>query len=290
MSNKQTLMTELIEHSVQFGHQTWRWNPKMAAYIWGKKDGIHLIDVSKTAFQIEKAAKFLEEVAAQGMPILWCGTKKAAQPAMTAVLKETGCPTVAHRWIGGTLTNYTQVRKSVAKLLHLEDIVAKNDPAQSHYTKKELAVFQKLIERINNNVGGIRKLTWPIGALVVVDVIKEHVAINEARELGIPIVAFVDTNGDPSDINYVIPSNDDSPRAIEYIAKKFIQAIKDGKARATTTVVDESVTLADGSLEKMLADALGGEDSEGARTAGAAKGRGPVRKPTTQQRPVRKKQ
>lgn len=220
-------LKELISAGVQFGHQTWRWCPKMKPYIWGAKNSVHLIDVYKTAQQLEKAAKFLESVAAQGKPILWVGTKKAAQDIIKNVAEECRSPYVNHRWVGGTLTNYSQVKKSVTKLLHYEDILAKAD--QHTYTKKELGLVQKMLDRLSKNVGGIRKLTWPVGALVVVDVNREHVAIHEALAAQVPVVALVDTNSDPSMIDYVIPANDDAPRSIAILLDHLRQAVQQGK-------------------------------------------------------------
>lgn len=276
-------LRELIEKGVQFGHQAWRWNPKMAPYIWGQKNGIYLIDVSKTQFQLEKASKFLESVAAEGKSILWCGTKKSAKKAISKVAQETKSPTVIHRWIGGTLTNAPQIKKAVTKLLHLKDIVAKAD--QSFHTKKELSVFNKQIERLEQNVGGIQKLIWPVGALVVVDVKKEHVAISEAHMMGVPVVALVDTNSDPSGIEYVIPTNDDAPRAIECIINELTQAVirgqKAAKVPAVEVVVDALSEVSN--IEEVLAKALGEEEEDAGRskatTVAKPKSRGPVRRP-----------
>lgn len=215
----------LIKNGVQFGHQTWRWNPKMERFIWGTKNGVHLIDVSKTAYELDRAAKFLEDIAAQGKQILWVGTKSAAQDAISNAAQKSDNPFVRDRWIGGTLTNYSQVKKSVTKLLHYEDILKKSD--QYNYTKKEYGVFQKLVDRLESNVGGIRNLHWPIGAIVVVDVKKDAVAIKEAQTMGVPIVAIVDTNCDPSGIDYIIPGNDDVARSV----KVLIDILADAAAR-----------------------------------------------------------
>jgi small subunit ribosomal protein S2 len=255
-------LRQLIKSGVQFGHQTWRWNPKMAAYIWGQKNGIYLIDVSKTAYQLEKASQFLESVAAEGKSILWCGTKKAARKAIEQVAGVTRCPTVTHRWIGGTLTNYIQVKKSVTKLLHLEDVLAKSND-QSHHTKKELSVFSKKVERIDKNVGGIRKLVWPVGALVVVDVKKEHVAIREAQASGVPVVALVDTNSDPSGIDYVIPTNDDAPKAVECIIGILAEAVVRGQKVAAPKKEAASEEITTPSVDEVLAKALGGFEESG---------------------------
>jgi small subunit ribosomal protein S2 len=207
------MVKKLVEAGVHFGHLMSRWCPKMAPYIWGNRNKVHLIDVSKTARQIEKAAKFLESVAAEGKQILWVGTKKAAQEAVAQAGKASHMPSVNHRWIGGTLSNYIQVKKSVTKLAHHEDVIAKAEK-MPHYTKKELNVFQKLVQRLEKNVGGIRQLRYPVGAIVIVDVRKEAAALREAVTMGIPVVALVDTNNDPSLVDHVIPSNDDAPEAI----------------------------------------------------------------------------
>lgn len=272
-------LEKLVKGGVQFGHQTWRWNPKMAPYIWGEKNGIHLIDVSKTAFQLEQAAKFLESLAAEGKTVLWCGTKKAAQQAMARVAKETKSPLVSHRWIGGTLTNYLQVKKSVTKLLHLEDVVGR--AGKVHYTKKELSVFQKQIERLKKNIGGLRKLVWPVGAVVVVDVKKEHVALSEARETGVPVIAMVDTNCDPSGITYVIPANDDAPRSIECIFGYLTEAVARGQKAAATKgqkapQVEAAPVDISPSVEQVLELALG--DAEVEEKTEKAKPRIAVRK------------
>lgn len=251
-------LKKLIENGVAYGHQTWRWCPKMRPYIWGQRNGIHLIDVSKTAFFLDKAAKFLESIASQGKPVLWVGTKKAAQDVVMQAAKKIDSPYVTHRWIGGTITNFDQVKKSRTKLLHLEDVLAKSD--QYNYTKKEFGVFQKTVDRLEKNIGGIRKLTWPIGALVVVDVKKEHVAIKEARAAGVPIVGLVDTNSDPSVIDFVIPANDDLPRSIHVIIEYLAEATQTGKATAQTKQVEEAP--AEQMIEQLLEQALGTEDED----------------------------
>lgn len=222
----------LIKNGVHFGHQKSKWSPKMKPYIWGHKSNIHLIDVSLTAYQLEKAAKFLESVAAERKPILWVGTKKAAQDIVYRIANELNCPYVIHRWVGGTFSNYRQVRKSVAKLLHYEDILSKSE--QYNYSKKELNEMQKRIERLKKSIGGIRSLTWPIGAVVVVDIKKENVCVREASTMGIPVVALVDTNSDPSDVDYVIPANDDAPRSINILLTYLGEAVKRGQEVAAT--------------------------------------------------------
>ena len=188
----------------------------MDPYIWGSKNNVSLIDVSKTAYQLEKAAKFLESIAAEGKTILWVGTKKPAQDVISSVATALNMPSVTHRWIGGTLSNYSQVTKSRTKLLHYEDVLAKAEK-YPFYTKKEFNVIQKAVERLKKNVGGIRSLTWPVAAIVLVDILKERSALKEAARMGVPVVALVDTNADPSLVDYVIPGNDDAPRAIKLV-------------------------------------------------------------------------
>ena len=172
-------LKKLIDNHVQFGHKSSSRHPKMDSYIWGRRNDIYLIDVSKTAHQLERAAEFLKSVAAAGKSILVVGTKKAAQPAVEKMAKELGIPNVTHRWIGGTLTNYRQIKKAVANYLHQQDVLAKSD--QYPYTKKEFGKIQKNVERLEKNIGGITKLVWPVGAVIIIDVKKEHVAVKEAK-------------------------------------------------------------------------------------------------------------
>ncbi|KKS68747.1 MAG: 30S ribosomal protein S2 [candidate division TM6 bacterium GW2011_GWE2_42_60] len=263
---------KLIEAGVQFGHQTWRWNPRMERYIWGKKNGVHLIDVSKTAFQLEKAARFLEEVASEGKQVLFVGTKKAAQGAIQQTAEKLHSPYASKRWVGGTLSNFSQVKKSVTKLLHFEDVSTKSD--KMDYTKKELAGFQKIVDRLKNNVGGIRNLSWPIGALVVIDSKKEATAIKEAVAVGIPVVALVDTNSDPAGVAIVIPGNDDVARSINVIMEVLEEAVARGIAKAQERKVAPAQQELDAQpgVEQMLEEGMleeveeGGIDSEGRRS------------------------
>jgi small subunit ribosomal protein S2 len=229
---------QLIKAGVHFGHQKTRWCPKMAPYIWGYQNNVHLIDVSKTAARLEEAAQFLQKIAADGKVILFVGTKKAARESIVTAATSLGMPFVYHRWIGGTLSNNSQVKKSVTKLLHYQDILAKSDK-NPHYTKKEYTVFRKLVERLEKNVGGIKNLTWPVGAVVLVDVTKERSALKEASIMGIPVVGIVDTNSDPSMVDYVVPANDDSPRSINLLVEYLADAIRKGVAIAQDKTAKE---------------------------------------------------
>ena len=241
----------LIKAGVHFGHQASRWSPKMDPYIWGHRRGVHLIDVSKTAHQLEKAAKFLTDVAKSGKSILWVGTKKPAQEIISKVAKALDMPYVNHRWIGGTLTNFTQVKKSVTNLLHFDDVIAK--AAQFAYTKKELNTISKQADRLRKNVGGIVNLKLPVGAVVLIDVRKEQSALKEAVVSGVPIVGLVDTNSDPSLVDYVIPANDDSPKSISLIIDYLEQAVAKGKAEAKTASATAKAEKEKAAAEKRAA-------------------------------------
>jgi small subunit ribosomal protein S2 len=268
---------DLVKAGVHFGHQTSRWCPKMAPFIWGEKNNVHLIDVSKTAAQLEKAAKFLEDVAAEGKMILWIGTKKPAQNIVTEAAQSLNMPFVSHRWIGGTLSNFYQVKKSITKLLHLEDVIAKAEKTSTFYTKKELGVINKQIDRLKKNVGGIRNLTWPVGAIVLVDVRKEQAGLKEANSVGVPVVALVDTNGDPSNVDFVIPGNDDAPRAIKVVVDYLKEAAQKGKEVAATKAdkpvqgaafqAQKDVSMAEALLNLEEEDGKGGKSKSRPRPA-----------------------
>lgn len=260
-------LKKLAQAGVQFGHLTSRWCPKMKPVIWGSKNGIHLIDLSKTAYELEKAAQFLESVAETGRPILWVGTKRAARAAVESIAQSVQSPHVTHRWIGGILTNYSQVKKSITKLLHYEDIVDRAE--ESHYTKKEISSYGKLRDRLSKNVGGIRHITWPIGAIVIVDVKKEHVAIKEAIASGVPVVALVDTNSDPSNIKHAIPANDDAPSSVQLLLSVLGEAVARGRERAQVTRQQvEEASAGELTVEQLLQQAFGSEDGEKSSASG----------------------
>ena len=275
---------KLVKAGVHFGHQTSRWNPKMAPYIWGFKNKVHLIDVSKTAYQLERAAKFLESVTADGKTVLWVGTKKPAQPAIEAVAAISGMPYVKNRWVGGTLSNFGQVKKAVTKLLHYEDILSKSEQFP-HYTKKEFNVFKKTAERLEKSVGGIRMLKWPIGAIVIVDVGKEFSALKEAEMMGVPVVAVVDTNCDPSRVDYVIPANDDAEQSIRVVLDYLGDAVVRGKEAARNRGVEEQEALATAEAT-MMPDQEEGTSEERTRASQArAKSSGSRRPPVHKRSP-----
>lgn len=216
----------LFEAGVQYGHGKQNWCPKMKPFIWGEKDGIYLINVALTEIQITKAEKLLEEIAAKGLPILWVGTKKVARAIVEKRATECNSPYFSNRWIGGSLTNYHEVKKSVTNMLYNKEILEKAD--RSMYTKKELNLLNKKIERAGKTVSGIEGLSWPVGALVVTDVKKDRVAVLEAKKMGIPVIGIVDTNCDPEGITVVIPANDDLERSLDLVLGYLSEAIKKG--------------------------------------------------------------
>jgi len=238
-------LKELVQSGLHFGHQKSRWCPKMKPYIWGQRGRIHLIDVSKTARLLEDAAKFVETIAGEGKSILWVGTKKVAQGPILEAAQKLEMPYVTHRWIGGTITNFSQVKKSVTKLLHFEDILERADDL--HYTKKELGHYKKLVDRLKNNVGGISKLSSSVGAIVLVDVGRESTVLREANQCGVPVIALVDTNHDPSNVDYVIPGNDDSPKSVKLVVGHLADAAERGykKAKAEKDKKLEAKKIAD---------------------------------------------
>lgn len=220
-------MKELLEAGVHFGHQTRRWNPKMKEYIFGQRNGIYIIDLQKTIKIFKEALQFLKSVAEEGKMVLFVGTKKQAQE----IVKEwaTKCEScfVNQRWLGGLLTNFQVVRSGIDRLIELEEM--KEDGRWELLSKKEQSRLEKVYRKLEKNVGGLKNLTELPGALFVIDASKELIAISEAKKLKIPIVAIVDTNGDPEGIDYPIPGNDDAVRAIELFTSKAAEAIIEGK-------------------------------------------------------------
>ena len=259
----------------------------MEAYIWGYKNNVHLIDISKTAQQLERSATFLKDTAAKGQTILWIGTKKPAQDIITSVAMHLDMPYVSHRWIGGTLSNFAQVKKSVTKYLHYQDILEKAEK-HPHYTKKELNTIQKAADRLKQNIGGIVHLRWPIGALVVVDVIKERSAVKEAATMGIPVVGLVDTNADPSLVDFVIPTNDDSPRAIKIIIDYLAAATEKGKQAFDKKKEEEKLKVAEARQKVKEEKEAAKKDEPKAKPAPEKKAAPTPKKSPTEKAPAKK--
>lgn len=220
-------MKELLEAGVHFGHQTKRWNPKMKEYIFGQRNGIYIIDLQKTIRVFKDALQFIRSVAGSGKEVLMVGTKKQAQDIIRELSLKCESSYVNQRWLGGLLTNFSVIRGSVEKLIELDEM--KEDGRWGLLSKKEQSKLEKVYRKLSKNIGGIKNMLEIPGALFVIDSTKEEIAINEARKLNIPIVAVVDTNGDPENIDHPIPGNDDAVRAIELFTSKIAEAIIEGK-------------------------------------------------------------
>jgi small subunit ribosomal protein S2 len=218
-------MKELLEAGVHFGHQTRRWNPKMKPYIFGKRNGIYIIDLQKTLKLFETVANFVRDLAAQGKRVLFVGTKRQAQEAVAEEAKRCGEFSVTNRWLGGTLTNFVTLRTSIERL---KDIEARLGDENSPLTKKERLRLEREHGRMSKNLEGIRDMDELPDALFVVDPKKEYIAVAEANKLGIPVIAMVDTNCDPELIDYIIPGNDDAIRAIRLFASRIADAYIEG--------------------------------------------------------------
>ena len=216
-------MKQLLEAGVHFGHQTRRWNPKMAPYIFTERNGIYIIDLQKTVKKIDEAYNFMRSVAEQGKPVLFVGTKKQAQNAIKDEANRCGQYFIAERWLGGTLTNFKTISTRIARLDEIERM--EEDGTMEKLSKKEVSKLKLEHEKLERYLGGIRDMKGMPGALFVVDPKKEKIAVREARILGIPVVGIVDTNCDPDDVDYIIPANDDAIRAVKLIAGRMADAI-----------------------------------------------------------------
>lgn len=219
-------MKQLLEAGVHFGHQTRRWNPKMARFIFTERNGIYIIDLQKTVRKVEEAYNFVRELAASGETMLFVGTKKQAQEAVKEEAERCGMYYVNQRWLGGTLTNFNTIQKRIRRLQQLERM--QEDGTFDVLPKKEVILLKKEAERLEKFLGGIKGMTKMPGAMFIIDPRKERIAVAEAHKLGIPIVAIVDTNCDPDEIDVVIPGNDDAIRAVRLLTGKMADAILEG--------------------------------------------------------------
>ena len=224
-------MKELLEAGVHFGHQTKRWNPKMKEYIFGERNGIYIIDLQKTLKMFKEASKFVTETAAQGKLVLFVGTKRQAQDAIAEEATRCGMFYVNSRWLGGLLTNWVTVQKSVKRLKELDDMAT--DGRYELLPKKEVIKLERERKHLQANLAGIKNLSRLPDTIFVIDSNKEQIAVKEARKLGIPVVAVVDTNCDPTEVDYVIPGNDDALRAIRLFASKIAESVIEGSQAAT---------------------------------------------------------
>jgi small subunit ribosomal protein S2 len=221
-------MKQLLEAGVHFGHQTRRWNPKMALYIFGERNGIHIIDLQKTVKKLKEAYQFVKDLAASGETIVFVGTKKQAQDAIKEEADRCGMPYVNYRWLGGMLTNFTTIKKSIGYLKELESI---SEQEMADRSKKEQAGLNKDKQKLERSLGGIKNMPKLPGAIFVIDTKKEHIAVQEARKLGIPVVAVVDTNCDPSEVDVVVPGNDDAIRAVKLMTSVMASAVLEGRSK-----------------------------------------------------------
>jgi small subunit ribosomal protein S2 len=228
------LVRELIDCGVHFGHRASRWNPKMAPFIFGKRNSIHVFDIRETVKGLLRAKKFLAALVAQGHDVLVVGTKRQARDIVEKQAKRVGMHYVNERWLGGTLTNYKTIRSRLARLIQIEE--AERTGQIDAYSKKMKSTIERERKKISRNLEGIRNMTQLPGALVIVDVHREYIAVREAKKLGIPTVALVDTDSDPDGVDIVIPGNDDAMRAIDFIVTQLADAIEEGKrGRAAAT-------------------------------------------------------
>jgi small subunit ribosomal protein S2 len=219
-------MKQLLEAGVHFGHQTRRWNPKMKPYIFGSRNGIHIIDLQKTVSLFATSYDFIVRTVAEGYSVLFVGTKKQAHDSIVEESERCGMFYVVNRWLGGTLTNFETIRKAIKRLKEVDGMM--KDGSISRYTKKEALKMEKELAKLEKNIGGIKDMDELPGAVFIVDPKKEHIAVRETRKLGIPLVAIADTNCDPDDIDYIIPGNDDAIRAIRLITSKIADACIEG--------------------------------------------------------------
>lgn len=240
-------MKELLEAGVHFGHQTRRWNPKMKEYIFGERNGIHIIDLQKTLKMFRDASRFVSELTAQGRSILFVGTKRQAQEAVAEEANRCGMFYVNHRWLGGTLTNWATLQKSIKRLKALKAMV--EDGRMAQLSKKEAARLKREMDHLHQNLGGMENMTTLPDAMFVIDSNAEEIAVREARRMGVPVVSIVDTNCNPEVVDWIIPGNDDALRAIRLFTSKISDAVIEGKQ----------------SLEQsQLAEAKSNEGAEGA--------------------------
>jgi len=247
-------MKQLLESGVHFGHQTKRWNPKMKRYILTERNGIYIIDLQQSLAYIDRAYEFIKETVAHGGTVMYVGTKKQAQEAIAEQARRVGMPFVNQRWLGGMLTNFSTVYKRLQRLKELEEMDFDN-VAGSGMTKKELLQLRREHVKLDRTLGGIRDMARVPSAIWVVDTKKEHIAVNEARKLGIPIIAILDTNCDPDEVNYPIPGNDDAIRSVAILTRIIADAVAEGlMARAGASGGDDKPAGAQPGAEEPLTE------------------------------------
>ncbi|MEY3561558.1 MAG: ribosomal protein [Actinomycetota bacterium] len=245
-------MRQLLDAGVHFGHQTRRWNPKMKRFILTDRSGIYIIDLQQSVDHIDKAYHFVRDIVANGGSIMFVGTKKQAQEVVATEAKRVGQPFINERWLGGLLTNFGTVNKRIQRLKELETMDF-NDASKSGLTKKELLILRREKDKLEKTLGGIRNMAKTPSALWVVDTNKEHLAITEAKKLGIPVIAILDTNCDPDDVTIGIPGNDDAIRSIELLTRVIADAAADGMIARHSNGAEEAEPLAEWERELLEA-------------------------------------
>ncbi|GAA4626544.1 30S ribosomal protein S2 [Actinoallomurus vinaceus] len=266
-------MKQLLESGVHFGHQTRRWNPKMKRFIFTERNGIYIIDLQQSLSYIDRAFDFIKETVAHGGTILFVGTKKQAQESIAEQAQRVGMPYVNQRWLGGMLTNFSTVHKRLTRLKELEELDY-DDVAGSGLTKKELLMRKREKDKLERTLGGIRDMARVPSAVWICDTKKEHIAVNEARKLGIPVVAILDTNCDPDEVDYPIPGNDDAIRSVSLLTRVVADAVADGlMARAGAAPSGDEKPAAVGAEEPLAEwerELLQSKKDESGETAEAA--------------------
>ncbi|HRW00179.1 MAG: 30S ribosomal protein S2 [Actinobacteria bacterium] len=274
-------MRQLLESGVHFGHQTRRWNPKMKRFIMTERNGIYIIDLQQSVTYINTAYEFVRETVAHGGSILFVGTKKQAQEAIAEQATRVGMPYVNHRWLGGMLTNFNTISKRLARLKELEQINF-GEVAGSGYTKKELLILSREKDKLEKTLGGMREMSKVPSAVWVVDTKKEHLAVDEARKLGLPVIAILDTNCDPDEVDYKIPGNDDAIRSVTLLTRVIADAVADGLIQRSQARANAGAEEAGAPAEEPLAEwerELLGADDAAPATAEATE-------PTTEDAPL----
>ena len=262
-------MKELLEAGVHFGHQTRRWNPKMKPFIFGKRNGIHIVDLQKTLHYFDEAAEFIRDLSANGHNVLFVGTKRQAQDAIREEAVRCGMFYMNHRWLGGTMTNFSTIRKSIDRFKEIESTLSAED---SHLTKKERIRLERQRRKMDRALGGIKDMESLPEALFVIDTVHEHIAVKEANRLGIPVIAVVDTNCDPEEVDFPIPGNDDAIRAIRLFTSRIADSVLEG------------LNLAD---ERFVGPGEDGDDTaEGVDAEATAAEAAPAEEPTKADEPA----
>lgn len=258
-SSVEVELKDLLDAGVHFGHQSRRWCPKMAPFIYGVRNGIHIVDLQKTQKLFKKAIDFIEKTVANGGHILFVATKKQAQEIIVSQANRAGMFHIHHRWLGGTMTNWQTVKSSIAKLKRVEKMVI--DGTYESLTKKEVVLKERLRTKLERSLGGIKNMPGLPSALFVIDAKKESTAIAEAKRLGVPVVAVTDTNSDPEGIDYVIPGNDDSLKAITLYATLVADAVLAGKSRRRLDMSRDEAIPAEGGRSQIKVKRLKSRDS-----------------------------